>query len=95
MSVINISDLDLYLLIQELWKHMTSASFFIQYGSPPYDDPSNEDIAKALIHDNYIYHLNGRCIKTNFSDLTKVNTRPYNRDGGDEAFENIVSKLRQ
>jgi hypothetical protein len=50
---------------------------------------------KAMGKRKYIDYLNGRCIKTNFSDLTKVGSRLYNRDAGENAFEKIVQQIRE
>jgi hypothetical protein len=95
MTTIDISDLDLNIVLKELWKNMTPAAFFRFNNVKPPTEPSDLEIAKQLQHSKYIDYLSGRCIKTDFSDLTKVDTRLYNRDTGPNAFENIVSKLRK
>jgi hypothetical protein len=94
MSTIDISDLNLPELIQDLWSSMKPAAFFNQSGIRPPQQPSKEEISRVLAHDKYIDYLNGRCIKTNFSDLTTVDTYLYNRDAGNNMFENIVNKRR-
>ncbi len=94
MSYIDISDLDICLVIKALWNNMEPASFFRYSGIKPPPEPSADDIMSQLENSKYIDYLNGRCIKTDFSDLTKVDTRLYNRDAGNNAFENIVAQLR-
>lgn len=91
---IDISDLDLPSLIQELWLNMTPAAFFETHSISPPSQPSLYDISLALSKSKYIDYLAGRCIKTDFSDLTNVYTFMYNRGSGPNAFENIVAKLR-
>ncbi len=95
----DISDLDLCLLIKALLKYMNRLSFHKISGielSSDDDDAYNEDvldqcILDALSESKYIDYIAGYRIKTNFSDL---NTQSYNQNAGDNAFENIVAKLR-
>lgn len=95
MSTVDISDLDLVVLIKALWNNMQPAAFFRFAPISPPPKPSSEEIMETLKSTRYyLDYLNGRCIKTDFSDLTKVNTRLYNRDAGDGAFERIISELR-
>ena len=58
----------------------------------PPNEPSNDEIDRAL-SDGYIDYLNGRCIKTDFGDLTQINTHMYNRDAGESKFEEIVATV--
>ena len=95
MSTIDVSDLNLHGLILALWKNMKPAAFFRFAPSALIpSEPSREEIDQALKSKYGIDYLGGRCIKTNFSDLTKVDTRLYNRDAGEGAFERIVAQLR-
>jgi hypothetical protein len=91
--VIDISDLDLNVVIKELWRNMAPAAFFMFNNVRPPNEPSDQEISEHLQHSKYIDYLAGRGIKTDFSDLRKVDTRWYNRDAGPDAFEKIVSKL--
>jgi len=95
MSVIDVSDLDVHVLIAALWKRSHPAAFFMMNRFPAPQECPREDIKQHLAHSKYIDYLNGRCIKVDFSDLTKVNTNMYNRDMGPNAFENIVAQLRR
>ena len=85
---IDISDLDIKVLLRELWNNTITAGFFRYNGAPPppYVEPERYDTG-------FDYHC-GRPIKTDFSDLKNVETRDYNRDAGDNAFEKIVATLR-
>ncbi len=99
MTTIDVSDLDQYRLIKALWSNMKPASFFNSFtamtaGLTPPNEPSNEEIDRTFQSGKYIDYLAGRCIKTDFNDLTSVNTRLYNRDAGEGAFERIVESLR-
>ena len=94
MSVVDISNVDLVVLIKALWNNMKPAAFFTMSGIPSPSGPSEQEVLDHLKRDKYIDYLNGRCIKTDFSDLTKVSTRMYNRDAGEGAFEKIVNQLR-
>lgn len=96
MTTINISDLDIHTLIVELWKGSSPASFFQMNRIAPPSEPSHKEIERALENDSkYIDYLAGRCIKTDFSDLTVVSTHSYNRNFGKGKFESIVDRLRQ
>ena len=53
---------------------------------PPYKEPSN--------YNQCFDYYCGRPIKTDLTDLTRINTELYNRDAGDNKFEDIVAKLR-
>ena len=95
MSVIDVSDIDVCVLIQALWSNMKPASFFLMSGLPSPPAPSLEHIKEHLRDCRYyVDYINGRCIKTDFSDLKNVDTRLYNRDAGNGAFERIVAQLR-
>lgn len=93
MTTIDVSHLDLNTLIKALWKNMFSARYFSMSDIAPPPEPSNDEINRTLGSRKYIDYLAGRCIKTDFSDLSKVNTRLYNRNAGDGAFERIVAEL--
>lgn len=54
-----------------------------------------EDIKQQFAHSKYIDYLNVRCIKINFTNLTRVDPYLYNRDMGPNAFENVIAQLRR
>ena len=86
---IDISDLDIKILFKELWMNTITAAFFSFNNVQP---PSYEEPEKYNMY--FDYHC-GRPIKTEFFDLTNVETRGYNRNAGPNKFEEIVSKLRK
>lgn len=88
MPVIDVSDLDVHVLINALWKRST------QHRPPRSSEISHEQIAKHLANTKYINYIAGRGIKVSFRDLTKVNTFMYNRDMGPGTFEAVVAELR-
>lgn len=94
MAIIDISDIDLVVLVQNLWKHQKLGAFFLNAPWMVPSEPCIGDI-KACLEAGYIDYIAGRCIQTNFSDLTKVNTRSYDRDAGEGTFERIVADLRK
>ena len=73
---------------------MKPASFFTMSGLKPPGPPSRDEIKAALRRDKSLDYLAGRAIKTVFRDLTKVETRSYDRDAGTGTFERIVADLR-
>ena len=85
---IDISDLNIKDLLKELWENTTTASFFVFYNvtPPPYQEPEK--------YNRYFDYHCGRPIKTDFTNLSDVYTGGYNRNAGDNAFEEIVLKLR-
>ncbi len=92
MGCVDISNLDIYTVILALWNNMAPAAFFKNVPWLAPSEPTRGEIDNALTY-GYIDYLNGRCIKTDFSDLKKVSTDMYNRDAGANCFENIVMKL--
>lgn len=92
MGYVDISHLNIYDVILALWHNMKPAAFFTNIPWLAPGEPTHEEIDKALEH-GHIDYLNGRCIKTYFRDLKKVDTTMYNRDAGPDAFENIITKL--
>ncbi|AVL95237.1 hypothetical protein ma850 [Moumouvirus australiensis] len=96
MSTIDISDLDHCEVIQGLWyKQRTRFRFPISDA----EKPSCKIIKKELLNDNSkIDYINGYCIKTDFSNLGKVDTSTYNSrygcNTGENAFEEVVRGLR-
>ena len=89
MEIIDISDLDIKILLKELWDNTIIASFFIlnpDIPEPPYEEPN-------IYYKYFDYHC-GRPIKTDLSNLHKVYYKGYDRDAGDGTFLKIVSKLR-
>lgn len=85
---IDISDLNMKDLLKELWENTITASFFILNGltPPQYQEPEK--------YNRYFDYHCGRPIKTDFTDLSDVDTGGYNRNAGNNAFEDIVLKLR-
>ena len=95
MSVIDVSDLNLHSLITALWTNMKPACFFKNAGLQAPISVTPEQIDKELKSQRgNLDYLEGRAIKTNFNDLTKVETKWYNRDAEENAFEKIVASLR-
>ena len=92
MGFVDLSQIDLYTLIIALWRNMKVAAFFgnMHRLAPP--EPTKAQIDEALEY-GHIDYLNGRCIKTDFSDLKRVDTSMYNLDAGPNAFEDIVAKI--
>jgi hypothetical protein len=88
---IDISDLDIKILFQELWKNAITASFFnyTQYAAslPLYIEPENYNTG-------FWYHC-GRPIKIDFSDLHNVSYGEYDLSNGEGKFMEIVSRLRK
>lgn len=95
MSTLDISDIDVIDVVLALWRNTKPALFFASgFPSPP--EPSRKEIVESLSKfNNYLGYLSGRCIKTDFSDLSAVETRLYDRDAGQGAFAKIVSSLRE
>lgn len=89
MKTINISDLDIEILFEELWNNTITASYY-KYNSdvtvPSYTKPEN-------YYRYFDYHC-GRPIKTDFTDVTKISYKAYDRDAGNGKFIEIVEKLR-
>ena len=97
MTTIDVSDIDLYLLIRELWRCREPAAFFSLSGVTSPAEPTDEDIRRALsnpMNPNDIDYLCGRGIKTNFSDLKNVDMKWYDRDAGEGAFKRAVDRIR-
>ena len=95
MPFVDISDLDLYEVLINLCQQSSVSTLFIRSGllTPT---PTRSDIDRALNNpDQYIDYLGGVAIKAYFSDLTKVETRFYNREYGEGQFERIVASLRK
>jgi len=94
MSYINISNLRIHLVIKALWNNMKPASFYQFSGMPSPQEPSDDEIDRELSsRRGYIDYIAGRCIKIDFSDLTKIDPRLYDRDAGEGAFKRIISEL--
>ena len=86
---IDISDLDMKILLKELWLNTINASFFIfnqHIPLPEYLEP--------IKYNTYFDYHCGRPIKTDFRDLHDVEYMYYDRDAGTGKFMEIVSKLR-
>jgi hypothetical protein len=89
MEYIDISDLDIRLLLEMLWKCTITASFY-RYSNiepPKYEEPDK--------YYKYIDYHCGRPIKIDFTDMTKIYYKGYDRDAGDGTFLKIVSIIRK
>jgi hypothetical protein len=99
MTTLDISDLHLPTLIVALWRNRKPASFFNSFAAyssnvkPPLE-PTWEEIERQLKSYPYIDYLAGRGIKTNFKDLTKVDSAGYDRDTENLTFSEIVNQVR-
>ena len=88
MDYIDISDLDIRILLHMLWDCTITASFY-KYNNiepPSYTEPDK-------YYKYFDYHC-GRPIKTDFTDMTKVLYKGYDRDAGDGTFLKIVYVMR-
>ena len=81
----DISDLDIKIVFEELWKNAITASFF-QMGGPKYTEPKNYNTG-------FWYHC-GRPIKIEFINLRNVNYTEYDISNGKGKFMEIVTRLR-
>lgn len=90
MESIDISDLDIKILLKELWNNTIIASFFIfnpEVPVPDYIEPQK--------YNRYFDYHCGRPIKIDFSNVNNVYYKGYDRNAGDGAFLKVVSKLRK
>lgn len=95
MSTVDVSDISLVALIGRLWEESPVASFFANSNSNPPNRPYVEEILRLLRNNRLsIDYLNGRAIKTDFSDLRNIRTERYNEIAGKGKFEEIVDQLR-
>lgn len=100
MSVIDVSDLDLNELIIALWNGSKPAAYFQTFDAKnarvkPHTGITDQEISRQLhLHDGTIEYIGGRAIKTNFDDLTQVDTFGYDRQAGKGAFEKVAKSLR-
>lgn len=87
---IDISDLDIKILLKELWTNTITASFY-NYNShippPKYSEP--------IKYNSYFDYHCGRPIKIDFGNLHHVDYAYYDRDAGEGKFMEIVSRLRK
>lgn len=90
----DISDLDVHEVIAELWRRSHPAGFFIVTRIHAPQTLDRAIIADHLANDKYIDYLEGRCIKIDFSNLTRVDPHLYDRDMGPGAFAAVVAYLR-
>ena len=87
----DISQYDIHDVIRALWKNSKPAAFFetfaaIGAGACPPPMPSDSKIDELLNQRcPYIDYLNGRLIKTDFSDIKNVDFRLYDREYGQGA----------
>lgn len=89
-NTFDITGINLYDLIRELWNNTLPLGYGFFHNIPP----SDSDIENS-IDDGYIDYLNGRPIKTYFKDPKSVNSSLYDRDAGPGTFKTVVNKLRQ
>ena len=89
METIDISDLDIKIILKELWDNTITAAFFIfnpHVPIPEYEEPKS--------YNRYFDYYCGRPIKTDLTDLHEVYYKGYDRNAGNGKFLEIVSKLR-
>lgn len=96
-GLLDLSDLDKYELIEALWQNARVASFFFnpiaaQVGIPK--GPTRAEIDQQM-RNNSLDYLNGRAIKTDFSDMSKINTEGYDSRAYKGAFAKVVACLRK
>jgi hypothetical protein len=101
MSIIDISHLNIYDVILELWRNASPPTFL--QNRPDLEnlvhrEPTIKDIDQTLSYESsyphkYIHTLGCRFIETKFNDLKNVDTTAYNMRVGPNAFENIVNGL--
>ncbi|AQN67968.1 hypothetical protein [Saudi moumouvirus] len=103
MATIDVSDIDPVILILCLWENASPSLEYIAkkmestfFGFKKYKgkEPKYNNVKKLLKKTKYIDKIKGRNICTDFSDLTRVNTRSYNDIQGSGKFEIIVDKIR-
>ena len=96
-KVLDLSNLNRYELIRALWENAKVASFFFvpeaSVVSVP-KGPTDEEIDQQMRRGSIDY-LNGRAIKTNFSDMSKIDPSGYDSRSYPGAFLKAVSSLRQ
>lgn len=91
---IDISDIDLYELILEMWKNAGPTYFIAKELLIPLTPPNKWEIKQALNYCKYIEYIGGRPIKTDFGDLSRINTRRYNGETRKGQLEMIVQKMK-
>ena len=89
---IDIQGIDKVALLKALWEKSIPALFFQSFSVPPpeWDD----DAVPANTADFKFDYFLGRVIKADLSG-DSVSPRLYNRDVGDEAFEEVMEELRK
>jgi hypothetical protein len=90
--MLDISGLNKVELLKRLWEKQIVAGFFKFSGlpSPAFDKKEAESAVKK----GYIDYFCGRAIKTDLSK-NEVDTWLYNRDAGNNVFEEIVEVMRK
>lgn len=89
-DTIDISDLDIRILLRMLWASTITASFYkfnLDVVPPEYSEPDK-------YYRYFDYHC-GRPIKTDFSDMTKIYYKGYDRHAGNGTFLEIVKLFRK
>ena len=88
-ETIDISDLDITVLLRMLWESTITASFFKfnKVLPPEYSEPDK-------YYRYFDYHC-GRPIKTDFTYMRKVYYKGYDRDAGTGTFLKIVEVMRK
>jgi hypothetical protein len=89
MYKIDVSDLDIKVLLKELWNNTITASFYTynpHVQLPEYSEPDK--------YNRYFDYHCGRPIKTDFTNAREVISIGYDRDAGQGKFLEIVTKLR-
>ncbi len=78
-KLVNASGLCKYTLIRACWKRAPIASAVIMSGTKIPDAPTNSDINQQTYPNGYINYLNGRHIKTNFSNMSAIDPCEFDR----------------
>ena len=91
-SSIDIAGLDKSTVLNRLWQHSKTASFFSTGGISA--SPLSIQKLKNALKDGYVDYLCGRVIKTDFSG-SALSPYLYDRDNGQGAMSRIIDDLRQ
>ena len=79
---LDVSNIDIHALLRAMWHQAPVATFFTINGIPSPSAPTDAEIDDALtLNHRYIDYLNGRPIKTDFTDLKAIKPS-YDWDAG-------------
>jgi hypothetical protein len=96
-TTVDATGVDIYHLIASLWTHQKVAAFFqnAPHLAPPI--PTRAEVEGALNQQRrkgYIDYINGRAIKCDFSDMSRLDASLYDRDAGKGTFQSVVNIIR-